>query len=206
MTRTTVILTILALAAIAPGAFAQAAPPLRGEAARLERYAYDYLFRNSNRNVVRASKHLHPTRNVFRSSRHYAQRVAASADGYPLQTFQVWTRGLGDDARQVVRSYVHHRRHPYGRGDVPGAFAVVATDNPEIVVVPVATPPSPHRALRAPSRAERGGARLVPVLESRTTSEGALRITIRSVPVDDADGRLARHDADDAPPAATDDG
>ena len=68
-----------------------AAQVVRGEAARLERQAYDYYFRNSNNNVFRRSRHFHPTKNVFRSSRYYQQRVRASTDGYPLRTIVRFT-------------------------------------------------------------------------------------------------------------------
>ncbi len=95
-------------------------PYVRGEAARLQRQAYDYYYRNSNRNVFRSSRHFHPTRNVFRSSRHYLQRLAASYDGFPLRTTVNFTEHTADGP--VLRSYsfAYPRRSPLG----PVGFAL----------------------------------------------------------------------------------
>ena len=69
---------------------------LRGEMARLYRQAYDYRYRNSNRNVFRSSRHFHPTRNIFRSSQYYQRRLAASFDGYPRSTTVRYRHQEGD--------------------------------------------------------------------------------------------------------------
>lgn len=87
---------------------------LRGEMARLYRQAYDYRYRNSNRNVFRSSRHFHPTRNIFRSSRHYQQRLAASFDGYPLSTTVRYRHREGDHNEEHVYTITHPRRHPTG--------------------------------------------------------------------------------------------
>jgi len=89
---------------------------VRGEMARLLRQAYDYHYRNSNRNVFRSSNHYHPTKNIFRSSNHYQRRLAASLDGYPLRTIVRYTSHHDGEARERVYSFAHHRRHPYGPG------------------------------------------------------------------------------------------
>ena len=87
---------------------------LRGEMARLYRQAYDYRYRNSNRNVFRNSRHFHPTKNIFRSSRYYQQRLAASYDGYPLSTTVRYRHQEGDHDDEHVYTITHPRRHPTG--------------------------------------------------------------------------------------------
>ena len=87
---------------------------LRGEMAQLYRQAYDYRYRNSNRNVFRSSRHFHPTRNIFRSSRYYQQRLAASFDGYPLSTTVRYRHQEGDHDEEHVYTFTYPRRHPIG--------------------------------------------------------------------------------------------
>jgi hypothetical protein len=108
----------LALACAAATVSADPGEPIvvRGEMARLLRQAYDYHYRNSNRNVFRSSNHYHPTKNIFRSSDHYQRRLAVSFDGYPLRTIVRYTSHHDGEARQRVYSFAHHRRHPYGPG------------------------------------------------------------------------------------------
>jgi hypothetical protein len=99
------------LAVATPAAANDGVIVVRGELERLNRQAYDYHYRNSNRNVFRRSRHFHPTRNVFRSSRYYQQRLAASFDGYPLRTTY---HGYGRHGRHKSYSVVYPRRAPYG--------------------------------------------------------------------------------------------
>jgi len=114
------------LALACASAMAVAAHPdeivVRGEMARLLRQAYDYHYRNSNRNVFRSSNHYHPTKNIFRSSDHYQRRLAASYDGYPLRTFVRYASHHGDKSREHVYSFAHHRRQPYGPGGRAGGW------------------------------------------------------------------------------------
>lgn len=108
----------LALAFTAANVSADPGEPIvvRGEMARLLRQAYDYHYRNSNRNVFRSSNHYHPTKNIFRSSNHYQRRLAASFDGYPLRTFVRYASHHDGEARERTYSFAHHRRQPFGPG------------------------------------------------------------------------------------------
>jgi len=88
---------------------------LRGELDRLYRQAWDYYYRNPNRNVFRSSRHFSPTGNVFRSSRHYQRRLAESYAGFPLRSTFTFTRTRGDgQPRAETISFAHPRRHPAG--------------------------------------------------------------------------------------------
>lgn len=99
---------------------------LRGEMARLYRQAYDYRYRNSNRNVFRSSRHFHPTRNIFRSSRYYQQRLAASFDGYPLSTTVRYRHQEGEHDEEHVYTFTHPRRYPIGpTGAIGGLYGNV---------------------------------------------------------------------------------
>ena len=99
---------------------------LRGEMARLYRQAYDYHYRNSNRNVFRSSRHFHPTRNIFRSSRYYQQRLAASFDGYPLSTTVRYRHQEGEHDEEHVYTFTHARRYPIGpTGAIGGLYGNV---------------------------------------------------------------------------------
>lgn len=88
---------------------------VRGELDRLYRQAYDYYYRNPNRNVFRSSRHYSPTGNVFRSSQYYQRRLAESYSGYPLRSTFTYTRTRGDGVPRVETiSFAHPRRHPQG--------------------------------------------------------------------------------------------
>lgn len=107
-------LAVLAAAVVlaAPAAALEDGPVyVRGEIARLARQAYDYNYRNSNRNVFRRSRHFHPTKNVFRSSRYYRDRLAASYAGYPLRTVVHHGHHSGEHGEHL---FVYPRRQPYG--------------------------------------------------------------------------------------------
>jgi hypothetical protein len=110
--------TVAVLAALVAAVRAEASEPVvvRGETARLLRQAYDYQYRNSNRNVFRSSNHYHPTKNIFRSSNYYKRRLATSFDGYPLRTIVRYASHHGGRAHEHVYSFAHPRRQPYGPG------------------------------------------------------------------------------------------
>lgn len=108
-------------------------PFVGGEVERLLRQAYDYQYRNSNRNIFRSSRHFHPTQNIFRSSRHYRQKLAASYDGYPVSTTIRYThdsgqghpRGRGRGPHEEVISFAYPHGSPLGPvGYGYGAFPV----------------------------------------------------------------------------------
>ena len=90
------------------------APIVRGEMARLYRQSYDFYYRNSNRNIFRSSRHFSPTENIFRKSRHYQKKLAASYDGYPVQTTVRFVHHDGESSHVESYSYVYPRRHPTG--------------------------------------------------------------------------------------------
>ena len=218
------LLAVLLLALLTPGiAAAQHDEPVivRGELARLARQAYDYAYRNSNRNVFRSSNHFHPTRNVFRSSDHYRKKLAASFDGYPLRTIVHYTEGCGDEARERCYSFAHHRRHPtgpvgphpgWGLGDLgyeyasPALLAEPPTPHPE-----TAEPaePAPRRRPRSRHEIETVEIHVHPrkptqraVMQQIIQPDGSVKTIITSEPipvsVDDAWSLLQRGEYDEA--------
>lgn len=188
------VLVVLWLIPVTPVA---AEPPVRGEVARLLRQAYDYEYRNSNNNVFRRSNHNHPTKNVFRSSRYYQRRLAASYSGYPLRTIYHGPRG--------DRSVVYPRRQPYGPGEYyPGEYGDYGYGygggpcaSPTTVVQQVhVTQPAPEPAPEPRKQLTRADIEMVPIRVARrpatqkaeiktvTLPDGRVRTIIASVPIE----------------------
>lgn len=182
--------------------------PLRGEMARLYRQAYDYQYRNSNRNVFRSSRHFHPTKNIFRSSRYYQQRLAASFDGYPLSTTVRYRHQEGDHDEEHAYTFTYPRRQPIGpTGGLYGNVYPTYVDPGYSVVYPTNRSydlpvDSTRRSAGPNSRSEykryrprtRAEIKMVPVqvhraepsqdaiMQQITQEDGTIRILITSVP------------------------
>jgi hypothetical protein len=175
---------------------------VRGEMARFARLVYDHQYRNSNGNVFRNSKHANPTRNPFRSSRYYRQRLAASTDGYPVQTWVRYDERIGDVYIPREERYVYHSRSPRGPvgfGDVGGVpeaglelLEIEDLDEglgyePEPArrpgVIRTYGRPRPKRPTPPPAPPRPASQR--PVLEQVTGPDGKVRTVIRSVPIEE---------------------
>lgn len=159
----------------------------RGEIARLGRQLYDFHYRNSNNNVYRRSNHNHPTKNVFRSSRYYEKRLAASYAGYPVRT-------IYHDGRGRQRSIVYPRRHPYGPsfdGRYPNVVGCAQPAQPIYIIQEAPPAPAPEPEPRVtretiemvPVRVVQREPKERAVLERVTQADGSVKTFIRSVPI-----------------------
>ena len=176
---------------------AAAAQTAEGEMLRFLRQAEAYYEQNSNRNVFRNSRHYSPTRNVMRSSRHYQQRLAASADGYPVRSFGQFTESINGESFVRGWSYAHPRGDRY-RVRPGQASRAAALGGRSFHDVPVdegfvdrgdgydAEPlyaDEPYAAIERPAPPRRPATERA-VLERIVRADGTISTIIRSVPIE----------------------
>lgn len=178
-------------AALAPPAVAvppvNFAPDFRPpEIERLERHAYDYYDRNSNGNVYRRSRHFHPTRNVFRSSRYYQQKLAASYSAYPLRTWVRYAETRNGQSRERSYNWAHPPADRYPRYRDAELIVTGPIVDADVAPSPAGGPALGRQRARRMARPTppTRPATQRPVMRTVTLPDGRTKTIIESVPIE----------------------